>query len=349
MKNGFIQSIIRRRYTNIGIDLGSYRTRMVLSEDGVVLDEPSMLVINEDTKEVLATGIQAKDMIGRTREGINIVRPIDRGIIVEFEETCVLLKSWFLKIKNENFRKLMKNANAIVSIPNGINEVQAGAVIESFQIAGFKNIHLIQSPILIVLGMGLNLDDVQTHVVIDFGAGYIDISVISLGGVYYYKRLNLGSFDIDKKIISFIKNKYSVLVSDNTAMKLKDSFLSEGKNYKIIQVSGRSMVTGLPIELSIKNVEIMESVQGIIEEVVLNTKRVIERLSPDMQDDILRSGVILVGGGANLLGLDKRLEKEVNVQIVKIDRPEYSIAYGLQRILSDTEYILKYDCVEDLL
>lgn len=320
----------------IGIDLGTANTLVYLKGKGVILREPSVVAVNNHTGQVLAVGLDAKQMIGRTPGNITAIRPLKDGVIADFETTQGMLKYFIRKaVGNSPFSK----PRVIICVPSGVTEVEKRAVVDSAMSAGAKEAFLIEEPMASAIGGGLPVEEPSGSMVVDIGGGTSEVAVISLGGIVVSRSLRIAGDEFDDAIIHYIKKEYNLMIGERTAedikLKIGSAYpLDEEETYSI---SGRDLVTGLPKELSISSMEIRESLREPVNAVVDSIKYTLEKTPPELASDIMERGIMLAGGGALLKGLDKLINEETGIPVFIAEQPLDCVVLGTGKVLEEID------------
>ena len=321
----------------LAIDLGTANTVVYAQGKGVVFNEPSIVALHLKTDQVMAFGIEAKQMLGRTPENIVAIRPMKDGVIADFKVTEKLLS---YVIKKALDRKFVR-PKAIICIPSGITEVEKKAVKDSAISAGASQVHLIDEAIAAAIGVGLPIDEPSGNMIIDIGGGTTEVTVISLSGIVYSKSVRVGGNGMDEAIIQYIKRKYNLLIGERTAELVKISVGSAHPLHeeKILDVKGRDLIEGVPKTLSITSEEIREALSEIVSVIVDAVRTALERTPPELSSDISDRGIVLTGGGALLQNLDLRLREETGLPITLSDDPLMSVALGAGKLINRPELL----------
>ncbi|HZK34660.1 MAG TPA: rod shape-determining protein [Bacillota bacterium] len=320
----------------IGIDLGTANTLVYLKGKGIILREPSVVAINNHTKQVLAVGLDAKQMIGRTPGNITAIRPLKDGVIADFETTQGMLK-YFIKKATGN--SPLTRPRVVICVPSGVTEVEKRAVVDSAMSAGAKEAYLIEEPMASAIGAGLPVAEPSGSMVVDIGGGTSEVAVISLGGIVVSRSLRVAGDEFDDAIIHYIKKEYNLMIGERTAEDIK---LKIGSAYKPDQeesykVSGRDLVTGLPKELAISSDEIRESLREPIFSVVDSIKLTLEKTPPELASDIMERGIMLAGGGALLKGFDRLISEETGIPVFIAEQPIDCVVLGTGKVLEELD------------
>ncbi len=317
----------------IALDLGTTNTLIHLDDQGVVVDEPSVIAINE-LKQIEALGAGAKRMLGRTPPNIRAVRPMKDGVIADYQTAELMLKA-FLRMALQG--SSVVKPRALVCVPSGITEVEKRAVRDSVKNAGVREIFLIEEPIAAAVGMQLPIEASSGSIVVDVGGGTTEVAVLSLGDVVVSQSRKIGGDDMDAAIDRYLKNRYSIFVGEQICERIK---LAIGTAVRVedeqsMSVKGRNMISGIPNTVEITSNEIYEALSETVGNVVSAVRSTLERTPPELAADIVESGVNLTGGGALLSGLDTAIARETNLEVRRAPRPLYTIIEGMGLILAD--------------
>ncbi|MGN1033758.1 MAG: rod shape-determining protein [Intestinibacter sp.] len=315
---------------DIGIDLGTANVLIYVSEKGIVLEEPSVVAIDNRTNDVLAVGTEARRMIGRTPSHIDVIRPLKDGVISNYEMTEKMLSHFIEKIVEKKGFGRFVMPRIMVCVPTGVTEVEKRAVEDATKKAGARDVHIIEEPIAAAIGAGIDISQPNGNMIIDIGGGTTDIAVISLGGIVVSDSIKLGGDKFDQAIIKYIKKEYNVLIGERSAEKLKieiGTAIKEDKP-KTMNISGRNLVKGLPVTIKVNSTEILGALNACIEQIVVATKSLLEKTPPELAADINDTGIIMTGGGAMLSGLGKRIEQNTGIKVILADDPLSCVAKG---------------------
>lgn len=320
---------------DIGIDLGTANTLVYLKGYGIVLNEPSVVAVNQKTGRVVAVGAEAKQMLGRTPAHIKAIRPLVDGVISDFEVAEEMLAYLVGKV-NRTSRKAL-SPRVVVGVPSGITNVETRAVYDATKNAGAREVHIVEQPMAAAIGIRLPIKDPVGSMVIDIGGGTADIAVISLGGIVRAKSLKVAGDRLDQDIISYLRDEFKILIGEKTAENVKIAIGSAWKRGETTEASikGRDLVTGLPREVIITDADIREAISPSINVLVDAVKEVLETTPPEILSDVMNRGLVLVGGGALLSGLDELLHASLNIPIHVADDPLSAVARGTGIILED--------------
>lgn len=321
----------------MGIDLGTANTLIYVKGKGIILREPSVVAIrNDSTRQPLAVGAEAKHMIGRTPGNIVAIRPLKDGVIADFDVTQAMMKYFIKKIFNKgSFVK----PRIVACYPSGITQVERKAIEEAIYQAGAKNVYLLPEPMAAAIGAGLPVEEPTGSMIVDIGGGTTDVAIISLGGIVTSKSLRIAGDELDLAIVSYIKKKYSLMIGERTAEQIKieiGSAFSE-KAEKAMKISGRDLFTGLPKLLTITSTGISEALMEPVNSIIDAIKSTLEKTPPELAADIMDKGIMLTGGGALLHGFDKLIKKETDLTVNIADEPLDCVAIGAGKALDNID------------
>ncbi len=330
---------------DIGIDLGTANTLVFVRGKGIVLSEPSIVAIDKNSKRVIAVGKEAKSMIGKTPENIQIVRPLKDGVIADFDVTQEMLKYFIKKVHEDSaITKLLRpRPRIIVGVPSGITTVEKRAVIDAAKQAGAREVFLIAEPMAAAIGAGLPIQLPGGNMIVDIGGGTSEIAVISLSGLVLSTSIRLAGDEMNNSIIQHLKRAHHILIGEQTAEKIKvklGSAYPTERDEQEMEIRGRDM-TGMPRSAIIKGGEIREALEDVVSNIVNAVRTALEKTPPELAADIVERGIVLAGGGSLLYGLDKRLREETNLPVYYCDEPLTAVAKGIGISLDDIELIKK--------
>ncbi|MCI9063010.1 MAG: rod shape-determining protein [Clostridia bacterium] len=321
---------------DIGIDLGTANILVTIKGKGIVLREPSVVAIDIKTGDILATGHEAKEMLGRTPENIKAVRPLKDGVIADFSATQLMLKNLLRKVcQRYNTRK----PRVVVGVPSGITEVEERAVQESVIQAGAREVYLIEEPMAAAIGSGLNVADASGSMVIDIGGGTTEVAVISLGGIVVSKSLRIAGDELNENIINYIKREENIAIGETTAEEVK---MQIGCAYPLMtdlsmEIRGRDLTTGLPRNITLKSSQILDAMSDSINKIIDVVKQALEKTPPELAADLIEKGIMLTGGGALIQNIDKLLSEETNMPIYIANNPLDCVVNGTEKTLENIE------------
>jgi len=335
MKKDSFEKFRRLLSNDIGIDLGTANTLVYLRGSGIVINEPSVVALNQKTGRVVAVGSEAKQMLGRTPSHITAVKPLVDGVISDFEVTEEMI-TYLLNKAQKNGKKLL-GPRVVVGVPSGITNVEIRAVRDATRNAGAGEVHIVEEPMAAAIGMRLPVNDPVGSMVLDMGGGTTDIAVISLGGVVRSKNLRIAGDKINNDIISYIRSEFKILIGEKTAENIKIAIGSvlPGDTPLEASVKGRDLVTGLPREVVITDADVREAISQSIASLVEATREVLETTPPEVLSDIMHRGMHLAGGGALIQGLAELLQEEIKIPVYVAPDPLSTVARGAGIILED--------------
>lgn len=319
---------------DIGIDLGTANTLVYVKGQGIVLNEPSVVAVEKRSGKILAIGIAAKEMLGRTPYEISAIRPLKDGVIADFEITERMLSHFIKRVVKHRY--LMK-PRIIISVPSGITEVEKRAVRDSAENAGAREVYLLAEPMAAAIGVGLPVDQPSGSMIIDIGGGTSEIAVIALNGIVNNTSIRVAGDELDDSIVSYLKKNYSLLIGERTAEEIKWKI---GSAYPLEQeesmdVKGRDLTAGVPKTLKISSAQIREALSEPISVIIEAVRQALEQTPPELASDILDRGLIMTGGGALIRGLDKRLRQETNLPVIVADDPLTCVVRGTGKCLEN--------------
>ncbi|MBX4192406.1 rod shape-determining protein [Candidatus Parcubacteria bacterium] len=322
---------------DVGIDLGTANTLVYLRGKGIVVNEPSVVAVNQKTGQVVAVGMAAKEMLGRTPGHLLALRPLVEGVVSDFEATEEMLA--YLINRAQGLSQKMLGPRAVIGVPSGITNVEMRAVIDAAQNAGAREVHIVEEPIAAALGIRLPIREAQGSMLVDIGGGNTDIAVISLGGIVRSKNLRVAGDKLNNDIIAHVRSEFKILIGEKTAESVKIAIGSvvEGGSHLEAVVRGRDLITGLPREIVITDSDIREAISQSIDTLIESVREVLETTPPEILSDIMRQGVSLTGGGALLKGLDVLLSEWLKVPVVVADDPLTAVARGTGVMLENLE------------
>lgn len=321
---------------DIGIDLGTANVSIHVKGRGVVLDEPSVVALESDTKRVLAVGNEAYRMVGRTPGNIVAIRPLRDGVIADFEITEIMLKAFIDRIGG---RSWYSRPRILICAPTNITSVEQKAIREAAERSGAREVYMEEEPKAAAIGAGMDIYQPSGNMVVDIGGGTTDVAVLSMGDVVTSSSIKIAGDRFDSDIMRYIKNRYKLLIGERTSeeIKIRIGTVYEGGRTESIDIRGRDMVTGLPQTINIHSGEICEALRDSVESIVAAAKSVLERTPPELSADIIDRGVILTGGGALLDGLDLLLAEQLKVPVLVADDAMHCVVKGTGVMLDNLD------------
>lgn len=326
--------------SKIGIDLGTANSLVYVPKKEIVLNEPSVVAVSLSDNKILAVGREAKDMIGRTPDTINVYRPMKDGVIADFRVTQAMIRYFINKVMGKF--KVFK-PELLISVPAGISSAERRAVLEAGVLAGAKSVYLAKEPVLAAIGAGIPINSCAGHMIVNMGGGTCEVAVISLGGIVTFGSLRVAGDKLNQAIADYIRKKYNLAVGIETAEKVKIEIGTAipDKQEKEIEIRGRDLILGLPRNIKIFSNEVCEAISERLDEIILNIKNVLRETPPELSADIMDKGMTLSGGGALLNNLDKLIEREIGVPCKVAKDPLFCVAKGTGIVLENLEVYKK--------
>ena len=326
---------------DIGIDLGTANVLINIKGKGIVLNEPSVVVVETETKRVIAVGEEANEMLGRTPGKVKAIKPMKDGVIADFELTEIMLNSFIKKIKAKN---LIARPRILICCPTNITPVEKNAIKEAAERTGARKVYIEEEPKVAAIGAGMDISKPTANMILDIGGGTTDIAILSLNGIVSSTSVRIAGNTLDQDIIKYIRDKYKLLIGEKTAEDIKVKFPNIYKPSKKekLEVRGRNLITGLPHSIEITQDETKEALKDSINRILKATKNVLEQTPPELSADIVEKGLILTGGGALLNGLVELFEEELTIPVLIAETPLTCVAEGTG-ILLDNIKLLEED------
>ena len=327
-----------RLFSNdIGIDLGTANTLVYLRGRGIVINEPSVVAVNQKTGRVVAVGTQAKEMLGRTPGHITAVRPLVDGVVSDFEVTEEML-SYLINKAQTHLKKILR-PRVVIGVPSGITSVETRAVRDAAKNAGAREVHIVEEPMAATLGIRLPVKDPIGNMIIDIGGGTSDIAVVALNGIVRSKNVRIAGDKFDSDIISYIRSEFKILIGEKTAEDLKMAACAVIPGEVPIEsvVRGRDLVTGLPREVVITDSDIREAISNSVDHIIDATREVLETTPPEVLSDVMQRGAFVVGGGALINGMPELLHDTLKLPVYVADDPMSAVVRGTGIILEDID------------
>ena len=332
---------------DMGIDLGTANTLIYLSDKGIVLSEPSVIAKDNITSEIIAVGKEAKDMIGKAPSNISVVRPLQDGIISDFDMTADMLRTFIMRVLS-NGRKV--NLRVVVGVPSGVTEVEKRAVEDLVHQLGAKEVYILEEPMAAAIGAGLPVDEPTGQMIVDIGGGTCDIAVIAIGGIVASTSLRYAGDKFNDAIVQYMRKTYNLLIGEQTAEEVKINIgcalmdYDENGNEVIeyMNVRGRDLVTGLPKVVPVSNKDMYYALEESVDMVVEAIKTTLEKTAPEIAADIAVSGLVLSGGGGMIKNLDKIIAEKTNISVSIAENAFEAVAMGTGKSLSNIDKLKKY-------
>ncbi len=325
---------------DIGIDLGTANVLIYIKGQGIVLNEPSIVAIDSDTKKILAVGTQAREMLGRTPGKVQAIRPMKDGVIADFEVTEMMLNSFIRKVNGKSF---LSRPRILICCPSNITQVEKNAIKEAAERTGARKVLIEEEPKVAAIGAGLDISKPSGNMVIDIGGGTTDIAILSLGDIVTSDSIKIAGNTFDNDIIKYIKEKYKLLIGDRTAEEIKleiGSVYPENRNEKM-DVKGRDLVTGLPHTITLCSEEVEEALRESVYTIIHAAKNVLEQTPPELAADIIDKGIVITGGGALVHGFEELLSHELKVPVFIAETPLTCVVEGTGILLENIHLIEK--------
>lgn len=332
--------LVKRLFSNhIGIDLGTVNTLVYVRDGGVVLREPSVVAIKADTGAVLAIGESAKHMIGKTPQQIHTIRPLKDGVIANFEATRQMIRYFISKVQKH---PTLVRPRVVVGVPSGITQVERRAIRDCVEQAGVRDVYLIEESVAAALGAGIDIEDAHGCMIVDIGGGTTEVAVISLGGIVVSNTIRIAGDEMDEAIIDYVKRNYGLLIGQLTAEYIKiniGSVWDEEKREASLNVSGRDVIHGLPKTVTITSSAIREALKECVNAILKSVCQTLEETPPELSSDIMHKGIIMVGGGSLLHGLDALISKETGLSTKVANNPLECVVLGTGKCLENPRYL----------
>ena len=334
------KGLFKKLGKDVAIDLGTANTLVYTPEKGIVIDEPSVVAINTKTEQILAVGHEAKQMLGKTPPHIQVTRPLTEGVISDYEVTEKMLKYFIDKVHQEGF-SLASRPRVVIVVPLDVTEVEIKAVEDATLSAGAREVHVVQEPMAAAIGARLPIREAVGNMVVDIGGGNTEIAVISLSGVVTWKSTPIAGDEMNRNIIQYAREVFSLLVGETHAEEIKKKVGSAMTNNEHIEfpMKGRDVVTGLPKEVTISDEHIREAIERSVKTIVDYVKMTLEITPPELTADIHERGLLLVGGGALLKGLDTVISQAAEIPVRVIDDPLTAVVRGAGILLEEDELL----------
>lgn len=319
---------------DIGIDLGTANTLVVVKNKGIVLNEPSVVAINTRSNKIVEVGQKAKLMIGKTPDSIKAIRPLKNGVIADYEMTEKMLREFYKIVLKRN---VLTNPKVVICVPAGVTQVEKRAVVDATKEAGARDAYLIEEPMAAAIGAGVDIFEPEGNMIVDIGGGTTEIAVISLGGIVKTSSLRVAGDKLDEAIVQYVRQKHNLLIGEKTAeeVKSKIAIAMDDSAEVSAEVRGRNILNGLPRNITIKSGEIREAINEFIEAIIEEIKVTLEKTPPELSADIYQKGIILAGGGALIKDLDKNISKSLQIPVLVAEEPLNCVVRGIELVLKD--------------
>lgn len=335
-----LSRLFRRFSEDIGIDLGTSNTRIFTQEQGIVIQEPSLIALNNRLNQIIAVGQTAKDMIGKTPPHIETIYPLSKGIISDFEVTEKMLKYFFDTIHDESFT-IVPRPLVVIGVPLEITEVERKAVEDAVLSAGARSVHLIENCLGAAIGAGLPAEESTGNMIVDIGGGKTEIAVISLSGIVTWKSSPIAGNELTKNIIQYSREVFNLLVGETVAEQVKIAIgnAKPSTKHETYEMRGRDLISGLPKQISISDDQIFEAMRRSLQTIIQHVKSTLEATPPELVADIYERGIMLVGGGSQLKNFAELLSEETEIPVHLAEDPNTCLVRGLSKIMNDKELL----------
>jgi len=329
---------------DLAIDLGTANTLIYARGKGIVLSEPSVVAVKKGTSQVLKVGREAKEMVGRTPASIVAVRPLQDGVIADFDLTEQMIRAFIVRIHN---RKALVRPRIVIGVPSGITQVEKRAIRDSAEQAGAREVYLIEEPMAAAIGANLPVQEPSGNMVVDIGGGTTEVAVISLSGMVYSHSIRIAGDEMDEAVIQYLKRKYNLLVGERTAETIK---IQAGSAYPFneprkMDIKGRDLMDGIPKTLTVTDSDIREALHDPIYAILDAVKTALERTPPELAADIADKGIVMTGGGSLLHGLDTLIGLETHLKVTIAEDPLSCVVLGAGKVLDELD-LLKMVCLD---
>mgnify|MGYP003304202942 CR=1 FL=1 len=323
---------------DIGIDLGTANVLIHVKGKGIVLNEPSIVAIDTETRKVIAVGKEANEMLGRTPGKVKAIKPMKDGVIADFEITEIMLNAFIKKIKA---KKLFSRPRILICCPTNITQVEKNAIKEAAERTGARKVYIEEEPKVAAIGAGMDISLPSANMVLDIGGGTTDIAVLSLNGIVSSDSIKIAGNIFDQDIIKYIKDKYKLLIGEKTAEDIKINFatINNPDKKQKMEVRGRNLITGLPDSIEINQTETEEALRDSVQKIIKSVTSVLEQTPPELSADIYEKGVILTGGGALLRGLAELLEENLKIPVLIAESPLTCVVEGTGTLLDNIKIL----------
>jgi len=340
IRKALFENVFGRFSQDIGIDLGTANTLVYVRGRGIVINEPSVVAVNQRTGQILAIGKAAKRMVGKTPGHITVTRPLVNGVISDFEVTQQMLR-YFINKVHEGSLTFLRRPRVLIGIPSGVTEVEKRAVIEAAETAGAREAFLIDEPMAAAIGARLPVTEAAGNMVVDIGGGTTEIAIISLGGVVLSRSLRVAGDKMNQDIVRYCRDEFNLLVGERTAENAK---IAVGSAYPlrdrlIMPVRGRDLVSGLPKEVTVTDEHIREALSHSVRVITNAIKTIVEETPPELIADVMGTGIILAGGGSLIRGIDKLFANQTSIPVRLMEDPLTAVVRGTGIVLDDMEHL----------
>ena len=337
-------SILNRVTYDVGIDLGTSSIKVAIRGQGIVYNEPSVVAINNKSRQVLAVGNEARKMIGRTPSNITAIRPLKDGVISDFDSTEAMLRYFLGKVNKEyggSFNII--KPRIVIGIPSSSTEVESRAVVDAAKQAGARKVYIIEEPMAAAIGADLPIEEASGNMIIDIGGGTTDIVIIALGGIVVDNTIKIAGDEMDREIVNYARHKYNLLIGEKSAedIKIEVGSAYEQKINRKVAMKGRDLITGLPKTIDISSIEIREALYKVLDKIANAAREAIEQIPPELISDLVDNGVVLAGGGVKLPGIDRFFSDKIKLPVRIAKDPINTVARGTAKLLDSIQLLEK--------
>ncbi len=332
---------------DLGIDLGTANTLVYVRGKGIVINEPSVVAINSDTGEILKVGIEAKLMLGKTPASITAIRPLRDGVIADYDVALAMLK-YFIGKTHPSFSFL--RPRVVIGVPIGITDVERRAILEAGLDAGASKVFLIEEPMASAIGIDLDVEEPNGNMIVDIGGGTTEVAVISLGSIVVWESIRIAGDEMDEAIVQYVRETYRISIGERTAEKIKIDVgnVFPDPEYDSLEtvVTGIDLSSGLPRKINLRGGETREALMAPVSAILDSVKSTLERTPPELATDIVERGIVAVGGGSLLRGIDRLIEKETGIRVIRAEDPLTCVAKGAGKALEKIDVLKKLQQVD---
>lgn len=330
---------------DIGIDLGTANTLIYIKNKGIVLNEPSVIAVDDTTKKILAVGKRAKEMVGRAPDYIKVVRPLQDGVISDFVMTQTMLREFLKNVISEH--SFFQTVRVVVGVPSGVTGVEKRAVEEVVRQMGAKEVYILDEPMAAAIGVGIPVDEPVGHMIADIGGGTSDIAIIALGGIVTSVSLRDAGDEMDEAIVTYMRKTYNLIIGTKTAEDIKIKIgtifpTSNSGERETMEAKGRDAISGLPKSVTIDSVDMMKALEETIAIIIEGIKNTLENAPPELSADISTNGMVLAGGGSLIRGLDQLIEQQTGIKVSLVENALEAVAEGTGKSLENIKNIKRY-------
>lgn len=336
---------------DIAIDLGTANTLVAVRGFGLVINEPSVVAMNTKTHQILAVGIEAKQMIGRAPNNVSVIRPLKDGVITDFDTAQAIIRYFVQKVFLK-YGKVFKlnRPRVVIGVPSLITDVEVRAVIDAAKSAGARKVYVVEEPIAAAIGSNILIEDATGAMIVDIGGGTTDIVVLSMGGKVVDNTIKIAGDEMDQAIVEYLKHKYNLLVGEKMAEELKIKIGSAivAKKEESYEISGRDLLNGLPKTVNVSSLEVREALEETLNRITDAAREALEKTPPEILSDLVRTGVIITGGGSQIKGLDQFLAAKLKLPVHLGEKPAEAVVNGIYKLLDNIDLLDKVQVKDNL-